>query len=79
MTSDLAKFTKLSLKNEGIVTYRDNNKGKILGTRTISNGSSFNIKDVLPVESLKHNLISITELCDKGYNVVFEPKSFSYI
>jgi len=32
------------------MTYIDNNKGRILGTKTISNGSSFNIKDVLLVE-----------------------------
>jgi len=28
---------------------------------------------VLLVEGLKHNLISISQLCDKGYKVVFEP------
>jgi len=50
----------------------DNNKGKILGVGTISNKSSFNIKDVLLVEGLKHNLISISQLCDEGYKVVFE-------
>jgi len=50
MMGDQAKFAKLSLKNEGFVTYRGNNKGKILGTWTINNGSSFNIKDVLHVE-----------------------------
>jgi len=29
MTGDQAKFANLSLKNEGFVTYRDNNKGKL--------------------------------------------------
>jgi len=28
---------------------------------------------VLLVEWLKHNLISISQLCDKGFKVVFEP------
>jgi len=28
---------------------------------------------VLLVEGLKHNLISISQLCDKGFKVVFEP------
>jgi len=28
---------------------------------------------MLLVEELKHNSISITQLCDKGYKVVFEP------
>jgi len=67
------KITKLRLKNEGFMTYGDNNKGRILGTRTISNGSSSNIIDVLLVEGLRHNLLSISQLCDKGYKVIFEP------
>ena len=28
---------------------------------------------MLLVEGLKHNLISISQLCDKGFEVVFEP------
>nr|KYP32679.1 hypothetical protein KK1_046570 [Cajanus cajan] len=31
MTGDPSKFSSLKLKNEGFVTYGDNNKGKILG------------------------------------------------
>jgi len=60
MTGDKTKFAKLELKEEGIVTYGDNNKGRILGNGVIGNGSSFNIKNVLLVEGLKHNLISIS-------------------
>ena len=32
MTDDQEKFAKLILKNEELVTYVDNNKGRILGT-----------------------------------------------
>jgi len=31
------------------------------------------IKDVLLVEGLKHNLLSISQLCDKGYEIKFKP------
>ena len=31
------------------------------------------IKDVLLVEGLKHKLLSINQLCDKGYMITFEP------
>lgn len=72
MTSDKGKFAKLVFENEGFVTYGDKNKRRIPGTRTISNGSSFNIKNFLLVEELKHNLINISQFCDKGYKVVFE-------
>jgi len=57
MTSDKTKFAKLDLKDEGFVTYGDNKKGKILGNGIINNEDSFNIKNVLLVEGLKHNLI----------------------
>jgi len=30
------------------------------------------IHDVLYVEGLKHNLLSISQLCDKGYQVMFK-------
>ena len=73
MTGDKSRFEKFEPKSEGFVTYGDNNKGRILGSGTIGNGSSFNIKNVLLVEGLKHNLISISQLCDKGFKVVFEP------
>ena len=75
MTRDKTKFAKLELKEEGFVTYGDNNKGRIRGSGVISNGSSFSIKNVLLVEGLKHNLISISQLCDKGFKVMFEPNN----
>ena len=67
------KFAKLELKDECFVTYGDNIKGKKLGNGIISNESLFNIKNVMLVEGLKHNLISISQLYDKGFKVVFEP------
>ena len=71
MIGDKSKFTKLELKEKGFVTYGDNNKGRILGSGFISNGASFNIHNVVLVEGLKHNLLSISQLCDKGFKVVF--------
>ena len=69
MSGDKTKFVNLLLKH---VTYGDNNKGKILGRGTIGDKNSFLIHDVLFVEGLKHNLLSISQLCDKGYQVTFK-------
>jgi len=55
------------------VTYGDNNKGKIIGRGTSGDKNSFLIHDVLFVEGLKHNLLSASQLCDKGYQVTFKP------
>jgi len=46
MTGDKTKFAKLEFKEEEFETYRDNNKGRILGNGVIGNESSFNIKNV---------------------------------
>ena len=74
MTGDLTKFTSLKLKEEGHVTYGDNNRGRILGRGIVGIGNSITIENVLYVEALKHSLLSISQLCDKGYKVNFKSK-----
>jgi hypothetical protein len=71
MTGDISLFFDFVAKKKGFVTYGDNNKGAILGKCNVGNPSSTTISDVLLVEGLKHNLISISQLCDKGYKVSF--------
>jgi len=75
MTRDKTKFVNLLLKHEGHVTYGDNNKGKILGRGTIGDKNTFLIHDVLFVEGLKHSLLNISQLCDKGYQITFKPNT----
>jgi len=41
MIGDASKFVNITLKQEGHVTYGDNNKGKILGKCTIGNENNF--------------------------------------
>ncbi|XP_068486648.1 uncharacterized protein [Phaseolus vulgaris] len=72
MTGDMAQFTSLKLKAEGHVTYGDNNRGRILGRGNVGTADSTTIENVLYVEGLKHSLLSISQLCDKGYKVNFE-------
>ena len=77
MTGDLTKFTSLKLKAEGHVTYGDNNRGRILGRGTVGTGNSTTIENVLYVEGLRHSLLSISQLCDKGYKVNFKSKGYT--
>ncbi|WVY94278.1 hypothetical protein V8G54_033366 [Vigna mungo] len=74
MIGDPTKFSTISYKATGHVTYGDNNKWKIIGIGKIKTTSSYEIKNVLLVEALKHNLLSISQLCDKGLKITFEPK-----
>jgi len=68
----------LRLKTKRYVPYGDNDKGRILRCGDISNGSSITIHNVFLVYGLKDNVLSISQLCDKGHKVKFEP-NFCFI
>lgn len=72
MTENPNNFFKLKSKDGDFVTFGENDKGKIISARIIGNTHSTIIKNVLLVNGLKHNLLSITQLCDKGYIVIFK-------
>ena len=60
-------------KEKGRICYiGDNAKGRIIGQCNIGNDTSSLIESVLLVNGLKHNLLSISQLCDKGFKVIFE-------
>jgi len=52
------------------VGFGGNQTGKIIGTGTIGN-FSISINNVWLVDGLRHNLFSIRELVDNGYDVLF--------
>ena len=72
MTGNENLFAFLSRRKGGTVTFGDNNKGRIIGHGSIGKSSSFIIENVLLVDGLMHNLLSISQLCDKGYEVIFD-------
>ncbi|RVW45267.1 hypothetical protein CK203_110174 [Vitis vinifera] len=72
MTGDESKFAFLTKRKGGYVTFGDNSKERIIGQDNIGNGTSSLIESVLLVDGLKHNFLSISQLCDKGFKVIFE-------
>ena len=60
MTGDESQFITLEAKNGGMVIFRDNGKGKIIGIDNICITSSTCIENILLVDDLKHNLLSIS-------------------
>jgi len=70
---DASQLINPKWKPDGFVTYGDNNRGTILGVGDVGGDDDVIIKDVLLVDGLKHNLLSISQLCDKGYKITFEP------
>ena len=72
MIGDESQFIILDAKDGGMVIFGDNSKGMIIGIGNIGITLSKYIKNILLVDSLKHNLLSISKFCDKGYKVIFE-------
>jgi hypothetical protein len=68
-------FQDLELKHGGFVGFRGNQKGKIIGSRTISNGKLPSITNVLLDDGLMHNLLSVSQLSDNGYDIIFNQNS----
>jgi hypothetical protein len=74
MTGDQSKFVSLKKKG-GNVAFGDESSTKILGKETVNIGSE-NVKagKVLLVEYLKHNILSVSKICDQGYTLTFDSR-----
>ena len=59
----------------GTVTFGDDSKSTIIGIGNIQIGASPIIENVVLVDGLKHNLLCISQLCDRGLKVVFDDSS----
>ena len=55
------QFNKFDAKDGGHVTFRNNDKGKIVGIGEISNPQYLSIHNVLLVDGLKYNLLNISQ------------------
>ena len=66
MTGQESHFKSLKIEDGGEVAFGGNEKWKIIGIGDIGNTSSNSIENVLLVRGLKHNLLNISQLCDKG-------------
>ena len=62
----------------GTVTFRDDRKGQIKGYGVIVEGY-VDINQVAYVNGLKHNLISVSQLCDNGLDVKFNRKFYALL
>ncbi|CAN1163382.1 hypothetical protein LINPERPRIM_LOCUS32631, partial [Linum perenne] len=63
MTGDRRQFSKLIEQKGGNVIFGDNNRRQIIGKGTVGNVSDPTFHNVLLVEHLKLNLLSISQLC----------------
>ncbi|KAK2359506.1 putative mitochondrial protein [Trifolium repens] len=78
MTGDKLLFHTLNQQEGGTVGFGGNQKGRIIGIGTVGN-SSLSISNVWLVDGLHHNLLSISQLCDSNYDVMFNKDSCTVI
>jgi hypothetical protein len=74
MTGDSRMFNSISAnESNGIdsLTFGDNGKGKVKGLGKIAISNDLSISNVLLVESLNINLLSVAQLCDLGFKCIF--------
>ncbi|CAN1345666.1 Retrovirus-related Pol polyprotein from transposon TNT 1-94 [Linum perenne] len=72
MTGDKRLFSSLEEFKGGKVIFGDNNKSRIMGKGTIGKQPEPIFHNVLFVPNLKHNLLSISQLCGVQNRVIFE-------
>jgi hypothetical protein len=69
---DQDKFISLKRK-DGNVAFGDDSSAKILGEGVVELGrKNVKEKNVLLVEDLNHNLLSVSKMCDQGYTLTFD-------
>ncbi|XP_061362339.1 uncharacterized protein LOC133306075 [Gastrolobium bilobum] len=68
MTGDKSRFLSLMPFQGGNVTFGDDKKGEIIGIGKVGKSPSHCIDNVFLVKGLKHNLLSISQFCDKDYD-----------
>ena len=54
--------------------FGDNRKGEVLGLGKIVISNDNSISNVLLMNSLRYNLLSVSQLCEMGYNCLFTDK-----
>ncbi|KAA0051013.1 hypothetical protein E5676_scaffold675G00900 [Cucumis melo var. makuwa] len=62
-------FTDLKESKTGQVTFGDGVQGKVIGKGYFDRSGTPNLHDVILVEGLSTNLISISQLCDQGFRI----------
>ena len=65
-------FISLQLTHDSQeIVFGDSDKGEVLGLGNISISNDQSISNILLVDSLSYNLLSVSQLCETGYNCLF--------
>jgi hypothetical protein len=74
MTGDKGWFSSLiPVVTRRYITFGDNGRGRVLSEGEIKVSDKITIKRVALVQSLGYNLLSVSQLLDEGFQVLFRP------
>ena len=79
MTRDRSFYKVFEYKKGGNVIFGNGSKSQIKGKGTISLPGLPNIANVLYVEGLRVNLLSISQICDQDFMVLFSKREMPYV
>ena len=68
-----SSYSPMTHSNKNIVL-GDNLKGDVIGLGKVAITLKHSITNVLHVDSLSYNLLSVSQLCEMGYNCLFSDK-----
>jgi hypothetical protein len=73
MTGDSRMFNSIEDNNEvDSITFGDNGKSEVKGLGRITISNDLSISNVILVESLNFNLLSVAQICDLGTNATLD-------
>jgi hypothetical protein len=73
MTGDRDNFLTLRKERYGSVSFGNDDSSKIIGKGTVRIGNkNEKAENVLLVEDMKHNFLSVSQMCDQGHKVTFD-------
>src|SRR5881394_3743988 len=72
MTGEKSMFSYLQLNHDAKeIVFGDSGKGEVVSVGKIPISNDQSISNVLLVDSLSYNLLSVSQLCEMGYNCLF--------
>jgi hypothetical protein len=73
MTCDKNKFLTLRKEKNGLVSFRNDNSSKIIGEGIIRiENKNEKAQNVILVEDMKHNLLSVIQMSDQCHQLTFD-------
>ena len=68
-----SSYSPMTHSNKNIV-FGDNSKEDVIGLSNVAITLEHSITNILHVDSLSYSLLSVSQLCEMGYNCLFTDK-----